>query len=92
MSMNSLKQWMPVAFLAFAPLASAQTPSVMDNAQRGSMTTALAATPVQSPEEQEIAALRQELDGIRAELRVRRERDEEREQSLGDPNSHPLWP
>jgi hypothetical protein len=92
MSMKSLKQWIPVAVLAFAPLASAQSLTKTDSTQRASVTTAFASVPEKSVEEQEIEALRQELESVRAELRARQERDDKREMLLGDPDSHPLWP
>jgi len=92
MSMKSLKQWIPVALLAFAPLASAQNLTETDSAQRSSFMTALATVPEKSVEEQEIDALRQDLASVRAELRARQEREDERERFIGDPNDHPLWP
>ena len=92
MSMKSLKQWIPVALLAFAPLASAQSVTETDSAQRGSVTTALAIVPEKSVEEREIQALQQELESVRAELRARQEREDTREMLLGDLNSHPFWP
>jgi hypothetical protein len=92
MSMKSLKQWIPVALLAFAPLASAQNLTKADSAQRGSMTTAFVSLPEKSVEEQEIETLQAELASVRAELRARQEREDARERLIGDPNDHPLWP
>ena len=90
--MNWLKKWIPIAFLAAAPLAYAQNTEAMDSAKQVSADVVLAATPQNNVEEQQIDDLRKELDAVRSELNAQRERDDRRQELLGDPNDHPLWP
>ena len=49
------------------------------------MDVALAATTVKSQDEKEIDALRSAVD-------AQQDRDFQRQQLIGNPNSHPMWP
>jgi len=90
--MNWLKKWVPIAMLAGAPLAYAQNNEAMDSAKQASTAVVLAATPQRGLEEEQIRALQKDLETIHSELAAQRARDDQREQVIGDPNSHPLWP
>ena len=92
MGTDGFKKWITIAALAVAPLAFAQSSGAMDGAQQDSVDTVLATAPAKSSEDQQIDALRKELDGLHSELSAQREREDTREQVLGDPDSHPLWP
>ena len=92
MAMNGFKKWITIGALAVAPLASAQSTGAMDEGKQSSMDVALAAAPVKAPEEQQIDALRKELEAVRSTLNAQQEREDNRRELLGDPNAHPLWP
>ena len=92
MAANGFKKWITIAVLAVAPVASAQSARAMDEAHRTSMDVTLAATPQRSPDEQQIDALKKELDLLRSEVNAQQEREDRRQELLGDPDSHPMWP
>ena len=81
-----------IAALAVPPLASAQSTQAMDEGKQSSVDVALAAAPVKAPEDQQIDALRKELDAVRSALNAQQEREDSRRELIGDPDSHPLWP
>lgn len=90
--MNDWKKWITIAALAVAPVAFAQSTRTMDEATQRSVDLALAATPVQAGDEQQIDDLRKEVDALRNEVNAEQERQDKRQELLGDPDSHPLWP
>ena len=92
MATNDFKKWITIAVLAVAPLASAQSTRAMDEGQKNSVDVALAATPVKTQDEQEIDELRKEIDALRSAVAAQQDRDFQRQQLLGDPTSHPMWP
>ena len=92
MTMSWLLRWLTLGSVALAPLAHAQSTGPVDEGQRASAEAVLGAAPVRSAEEQQIEALKKELDAIRADLDDQRARDDRRQTSFGDPDSHPLWP
>lgn len=92
MAINGFKKWITIAALAVAPVAFAQNGGAMEDGQQSSIDVALAAVPEQTPEEREIDTLRQELDSLRSTVNAEQEREDRRQELLGDPDSHPLWP
>ena len=92
MAMNGLKKWITIAAFAVAPLASAQSTRALDEAQKSSVDVALAATPVKTQDELQIDELRKEIDTLRSAIDAQRDRDDQRQQLIGDPTSHPMWP
>ena len=92
MAANGFKKWITIAALAVAPVASAQSARTMDQAHKSSMDVTLAAAPERSPDEQQLDALKKELDSLRSTVNGQQEREDRRQDLLGDPDSHPLWP
>ena len=92
MATNGFKKWMTIAVLAVAPVASAQSARAMEEAHRTSMDVTLAAAPERSPDEQQLDALKKELDSLRSTVNEQQDREDRRQELLGDPNSHSLWP
>jgi hypothetical protein len=92
MAANGFKKWISIAVLAVAPVASAQSARAMDEAHRTSMDVTLAAAPEKSAQEQQLDALKKELDSLRSTVNDQQEREDRRQELLGDPNSHSLWP
>lgn len=92
MSINGFKKWITIAALAVAPVALAQGTRVMEDGQQSSIDVALASAPEQTREEREIDTLRKELDSLRSTVNAQQEREDRRQELLGDPDSHPLWP
>ena len=92
MAINGLKKWITIAAFAVAPLASAQSTQALEDGHKASVDVVLAATPVHTPEEQQIDALRKEIDALSSEVRAQQDRDYQRQLLIGDPTSHPMWP
>ena len=90
--MNGFRKWITIAALAVAPAAFAQGTRTMDEARQSTVDVALTAMPVQAQDEQQIDDLRKEIDVLRREVNGQQEREDRRQELLGDPNSHPLWP
>jgi hypothetical protein len=90
--MNNFKKWITIAALAVAPLASAQSTHAMDEGQKSSVAVALAATPVKTQDELQIDDLRKEIDALRSAVAAQQDREDQRQQLIGDPTSHPMWP
>jgi len=92
MAVNGLKKWITIAALAVAPLAYAQSTQAMEEGQKASVDVVLAATPEKTPDEAQIDALRTEIDSLRSTVVAQQQREDSRQELLGDPNSHPMWP
>ena len=92
MAVNGFKKWITIAALAVAPVASAQGAGARHENEQSSMKVALAAMPEKTADEQQIDALRKEIDTLRSTVNAQREREDKRQELLGDPNSHPMWP
>lgn len=92
MAINGFKKWITIAALLMAPLASAQSTPAMEEGQKTSVDVALAATPVKTQDEQQIDDLRKEIDALRSAVAAQQDRDYQRQQLIGDPTSHPMWP
>jgi hypothetical protein len=92
MAVNGLKRWITIAAFAVAPLAAAQSTEAMDEGQKSSLDVALAATPVKTPDEAQIDALRREIHALRSTVDAEQRREASRQELIGDPNDHPLWP
>jgi uncharacterized membrane protein len=92
MAMSGFRMCITIAALAVAPVAFAQSTQAMHDAQRSSLDATLAAAPEKTPDEQQIDALRKEVDSLRSALNAQQEREDRRQDLLGDPNNHPLWP
>jgi hypothetical protein len=92
MAVNGFKKWITIAALAVAPLASAQSTQAMEEGQKSTVDVALGATPVKTQDEQQIDDLRKEIDTLRSAVDAQQNREDQRQQLIGDPTSHPMWP
>ena len=92
MAIKGFKRWITIAALAAAPLASAQSTRAMDEGQKSTVSVALAVAPVKTQDEQQIDELRKEIDALRSAVDAQADRDYQRQQLIGDPTSHPMWP
>src|SRR5262249_23105108 len=88
-SMNGFSKWITIAALAVAPAAFAQGTGTMDELKQRSVDVALAAIPVQAQDQQQLDDLREEIDRLRSEVNAQQEREDRRQELLGDPDAHP---